>query len=337
MGLLLRLLEKMGLAAEEEPQVERIHVSEIVDWLSVRVQEIVSVHALDRKVEHYLNSLKSRRWALECTLDEWEAHARVQGHVAARSFFAETRQLLELLTFPEKPTINTLLSIHSRLEPELERLCAKIEKSDFNTNFSFLLDREQASMVNPLLKELLDINAIRDQFEQDIIRSGFSKVTTLLQKAMSIEQYTSQLYRLRREETRRLERLKLVDAKQQEKEAAFKALQSNFHYPFLEKIQAQRTELLRQLENSDTIHQRFQLKQKIDDLEKQVGNKDFIRKADEVLYRLEHFTQQADRLRHSSRLLREEIEELQSLQRQEIEQFTLLAKGSLGREIEVKI
>lgn len=223
MGWLISVLEKLGIMVEEKPDLDIIHINDLQEWARVRTEEIVSQASLNEELINYINKLKDKRWTLECKIDDWEKKINSLGLAYKtediKSIFNETRKFLELLTFTDENTVSNTLALNSRLEACLERLQKQVEESSFAHNYSFVLSKEEKGLaINPLLKEFIEVNHWRENFENKIVKSGFGKMEILRKKAAALEESRDKLKRLKEELAVKSERLERAKEKVQEKE-----------------------------------------------------------------------------------------------------------------------
>ncbi len=339
MKWLQALFEKVGVSSSVRQRLESVHVNDLGEWLEKRAQEIISKHKLDEDAIDTANHLKDKRWVLECKLDEWQSKVNSVRQSDVSSILSEARKVAGLIEFPEKMTVERFLSFHLRVEPELERFSKKIESGPFHQQFSVIFAGPEVATaeMNPLLKELVEINGLCEAFEQRVVQSGFSKVNTLTKRAVTIEKYVEDLRQLQQALQVDTAKLATLTEKQKEKEADLLSLQQNQTYTSFLKIKDERATLIAEIEKAPTMQERFELKQKVDVLEKSIGNRDFILRLEEAIYRLDHFNQQIDKFRQEISVIEEELEELVNRRGREIDMFMNLVKISLGREIEVKV
>jgi len=237
MGWLLNFLEKVGLlktdnSQEETSSVNTIHVNELQDWLKGKEENIISHHQLEQEVLSHVNKLKDKRWFLECKLDEWEKKIKSLG-ISYRtqditSILSETRKVLDLLELPEKHTIQSTLILGAKLEPRLEELRKDIAASSFSYNYAFLLPREEReAKENPLLQLLNSLTALKDSFEEKIVKSGYSKIETLSKKAAQLEEQVDKLKVLNQQMSLLEEKISCVDEKKEEKKRELKEIKDS--------------------------------------------------------------------------------------------------------------
>ncbi len=335
MKWLKSLFEKVGVSSSVQPRVESVPLNDLREWLENKSQEIISKQKLQDHVVDITNLLKDKRWVIEGKLDEWQSKINPVRQSEVSSVLLEARKIMGLIEFPEKMTVDRFLSFHSKLELELERFSKRVESDPFQQQFSVVFPENVGA--NPLLKELLEVNGLCTDFEQRVVQSGYSKVDTLMKRAGLIEKYIEELQQLQQALQINTAKLSALTEKQKEKEADLLLLQQNPTYTAFLKIKEGRAKLLAEIEKAPTMQEKFELKQQVDALEKSTGNRDFIIKLEEAIYRLDHFNQQIDKFRQEVTIIEEEIEELINRRGRELDLFKNLVKISLGKEIEVRI
>jgi len=73
MSWILNVFDKLGLTERENKnRVVEVHINDLQDWIKIRTEDIVYQFQLEEAQINYVNSLKDKRWALECKLDEWD-------------------------------------------------------------------------------------------------------------------------------------------------------------------------------------------------------------------------------------------------------------------------
>ncbi len=321
MGLLQRLFEKVGISAIPKTEAETIHMHDLLDWLEGISQEIVSKHQLEEESLYYFNALKNHRWLLESKLDSWK-----QAAVGSIVLLPDTEKLLELL-LPQQNNVDNLLQLHIKLEPLLDRLSKE--------NNSQNLPAAEQEIYSFVQQETQKINDLKDAFEQKVIQSGFSKVKNLMQKAALVDDTAERLRQMESQLQMKRNKLQQLEAKRREKEAELALLQQRPEYGSFIQVKPQRSRLLQEIETAPDLQQRFELREELHQLEKSIGNKDFLLKLDEAHYRLEHFALNEQKLQSDVAQQEDELSALKAKQQREIEFFINLVKVSLGKEIKV--
>lgn len=321
MGI-LSFLKKLKATPEESLSGKSVHVNDLPLWVEKKTEKIVQANRLEEEAYRYVNMLKDKRFVMESRLGQWEKELMPQEKYKLNQLFSTGEEVMKRLIFP-KENFESILFQHQQLLPVLERSIKTVEIIPH-------------PLKDPWLSELVDLKKYADEFEGKVTLAGLSKMKALLERALLIEENSEQLKQLSKELASRREKKELIEAKRREKEIEFRPFVENAHYPAFERIREDRAALLAELESCEDIHQRFELKERIDMLEKTVGDKDFILKLDEALYRQEHYTQQAGKWRKLIEGLEEEIEAKKARKNREMELFTNLVKISLGEEVEVK-
>ncbi|MFH1828983.1 MAG: hypothetical protein ABH824_07015 [Nanoarchaeota archaeon] len=257
MGWLSKILNIFKNDSKEAEETEKeIYLSNLGSWVGLRAKELIANSDLDEKLINYINSIKDKRWLLECHLDEWQKEVdnlrknenKEERDVNLRTdlksdinlIFADTRKLLDSLKFSENTTLENVLGFNSYFEEVLRRMIRKIENSEFAENFVFLIKEESTNdldtaLTNPLLKELIELDVLRGNFEQKVSQSGYHKIITLRKRLALLEDYTLQIKQLNMELSIKREKLAIAESKMKEKEARILELKENYDYlPFKE-------------------------------------------------------------------------------------------------------
>lgn len=261
MGWFLNLLEKIGiveLASEEGAEQNSLHLYELQDWLKEKEKVIISEHQLQEEVLSYLNKLKDKRWALECKLDEWEKKIRSLG-ISYKTqdllnILAEARRLLDSLQFPAEITINSALETGAKIEVKLDQLKRMIGGSNFAYNYSFLLPREERGekgTENPLLKEINELNQLKEGFEEKVGGSGYGKIAPLNKKVENLETLTEKIKELKEQLKTKKERLQKAEEFGREKGQELKEVRESSENQQLKEDSVKRKRLLDNLETND--------------------------------------------------------------------------------------
>lgn len=224
MRWLINFLKKLSLAEEEDSsKLEYIHVNDLQDWVKLRIDNIVHSNQLDDWLLNYTNKLKDKRWLLECKIDDWEKKIVSLGldydTKDISTIFNNVRKFLDLLTFKEPLTLSSVIKFNSKLSENLEKLHKLVEGSSFAYNYTFILSKEEKDLaINPLLKELIELEQLREIFENKVIASGYSKMDVLLQKAILLEETQDKIKRIKDDLASKKERLKSAEDAKVDKE-----------------------------------------------------------------------------------------------------------------------
>ncbi len=258
MGLFVNILKRLGFVevSTSHPEIETVHVNDLHDWVELRVEEIVSKNKLDEKLINYTNKLKDKRWLLECKIEDWEKKINSLGLAyktgEINTIFAETIKFLDLLTFPEKLQIEKVITLNEKIETELNKIQEAIEKSTFAHNYSFILTKDEKGLaINPLLKEFIELNHARKIFQDEIIKSGYQRMTSLRIKSSQLEEYRERIKKLNENLEVKSERLNSTKNKQEEKENELQKIKKESNYTTIEEINSKQKELATQLEEND--------------------------------------------------------------------------------------
>ena len=244
--------------AEDNPELIKIHVNDLSDWVRLRTEEIVYNHKLDETLTNYINKLKDKRWALEVKIDEWEKKIASLGlsykTEDISTIFRESRKFLDTLTFPEKIKIKEMFEFNSEFEDKLEKLQKSIQESSFSYNYSFMLSKEDKGLeLNPLMKELLDLSNYKDDFEKRVLRSGFTKMENLQIKAKLLEETRDKLEKLQDDIKNKSDKLKAVDDTKRDKESEYDSLQASPEISMVTKNEDRKVSLIKKREELDDI------------------------------------------------------------------------------------
>ena len=238
--------------AEQTAVLEEVHLQDLPDWLYHLSQEITVKAKLEEHFNNYLHRLKDKRWLLECRLDEWDDKLLGRKSEELSVTFAEARKLLNSINIPERNTLKSVLKLNTIFAPNLEKLTHRLEQSSLMHNYAFLLNEEEKnSTINPLLKELLEITALKNDFEEKVALSGYGKVQSLLERITLIEKYTEKLKSLHEELEAKQARLKQAHSRQKDKAHKLGELQERAEYTSLQGSRSRKEELLRGLDDND--------------------------------------------------------------------------------------
>ncbi|PIZ51918.1 hypothetical protein COY27_01985 [Candidatus Woesearchaeota archaeon CG_4_10_14_0_2_um_filter_33_13] len=234
MGWLIKFLEKLGVVQVEEAstQIDSIHFNDLDELIDLKEQELLVRYNLKEEMLNYTNKLKDKRWQLECKIDDWEKKIKYLG-IDYRSqeislIFNETREFLELMAFYEVKDLNKIKLLNVKLQESLDHLQEVIGSSSFSYNYSFILPREEKQVaINPLAKELIEINLAREEFQSLLSKSGYYHIRPLRERIVALTQIQDQIKQLQIEVNNKAQRLQAVQAKQKEKEEELDLLRNN--------------------------------------------------------------------------------------------------------------
>jgi hypothetical protein len=236
-------------------EIEIVHVNDLDSWLESQRKESIAKHNLDEELTNYVNALKDKRWLIECKVDDWEERARNAGHRNEENvaIFVELKRLLDLLNIPESPKLDSIRELNSRFGEHVEKLHRKVEGSSFMYNFSFLLKEEERTdtAVNPLLKELLELDKLRKSFEEKAIECGLIKINVLKEKAERLDYYVEKIRVMTKELDSKSLRFKSAEARRKEKHDNLQQLKQSSEYTSLADNKARKREILSKLENNE--------------------------------------------------------------------------------------
>ncbi len=234
MGWIVNFLEKIGLVEVEtaEANDSAIHINDLEDWTTEQEQDLITNHQLKENLLNYINKLKDKRWMLECKLDDWEKKIHALG-LDYRSqdvsvIFNETRKFLNILQFENYEDFDNIQEINKKVQESIDPLQKKINESSFSYNYSFILSREEKSQaMNPLLKELLEINNLNSDFSEVIIKSGFTKVSTIKENAKGLDDLQEKIRKYQSDLRVKQEKLDIVKEKANQKQEELDLLRDN--------------------------------------------------------------------------------------------------------------
>jgi hypothetical protein len=431
MGWLVKLLEKVGFVEYEAASAvdSLIHINDLSDWIAEQETELITNHKLSEELLNYINRLKDKRWMLECKIDDWEKKILALG-LDYRSqdvnvIFNETRRFLDLLQFENHGDLEGIQEVNKQIQENLEPLQKKINESSFSYNYSFILSREEKGQaMNPLLKELLDINNLKVGFSELIAKSGFTKISAIKEKVKtldelqeSIKKYQNDLkvkqnrfdsvkeksdqkkeeLELLREDPKNLkvvvDKSKKEEVNTKKEELADQVIiffskikpaleiyaQSNSNEKLVEDYLENSANalfkdeglaiisILRNLKNqviegkinlmtqqNDTLMEFIglansgkleELREEFEYLDRQLtetedsnpSDKDFVLRLEEARYRLEHFSNQTEKIREEVEVVDEEINNLLAVRSREMELFKNLVRLAFAKEMDIKI
>jgi hypothetical protein len=257
MGWLVNFLKKIGVAEEDESKLEYIHINDLSDWVKIRIDDLVHNNQLDDWLITYVNKLKDKRWLLECKIDDWEKKIITLGldydTKDISTIFNHSRQFLDFLTFKESPNFKNVMKLNYKLSDHLEKLQKLVEASSFAYNYTFILNKEEKDLaINPLLKELIGIEQLKESFDSKIINCGYSKMDNLLDKANLIEETKERINKVKEELNSKRERFRNAEEAKEEKEKELsRVLKNNDSAEDFSKRKKRETELVALLVDLD--------------------------------------------------------------------------------------
>ncbi len=243
MGWLKRLIWYF----QDDENLELIPVVELNGWLQQEAK--VLLKPFKPSISESLRKLKDRRWILECYLDEWQEKLKKELNPEISELFIETRRLLEQITFSEQIVSYRILSLNKSLETGFAELIQRIEQSSFVHNFAFLLaesDKTKIS-VNPLLKEILEMEGIRAELDRYLITSGLRKIEAISQKLEQLERRLLNCDELRALIRHKSERLKELEQWQSQKNMDYNLLQKDRRYQEIQLLDVKKNETKQKL------------------------------------------------------------------------------------------
>lgn len=420
MGWLLDFFRK------KEDDVEVINVNNLKDWLDLRTQEIVSGLDLDSVLKDYVNKLTDKRRFLESQLSQWDKKILFRpDKEEIEILFRGSRKLLKYLSAAEEINLENILSFNNFFEPKLKLLAEAVDKNRFGKEFSFLTKEEVTTgkenlRINPLLKELLEMEGIINDFEQRISQCHLRRIGHLSEKLLSLENYSLVLKRIDGELTALKEKSGVLEEKKKEKEVMLLRIRDKPDFISEEMFETEKVEIKKQMaENNAHIlsffsqlrplfleYRRFGFKgelinlyledpveaflkdeglsishalqqmkailnngrfnidfkeantilnvleqgesrlegwqrkgkdlcRELERLEKPLKQNDFILKAEDTAYRLQHFSEQLGKLKERISFLDEKAAEINDKRNREIELFQNLVKIGFERNISI--
>lgn len=256
-----------------EDKLKKIPLEELNSWIDSCTQEVISEFKLNDQLTNYVNSLKDKHWLLEYKLDEWQEKVNTLGiSMRARhnlgeamSILLDTKSLLGLLVFPEQISLDDALRLNSSsLDPKIKKLIQKVETSSFAPNVSMIfapnnhpddleehdLSGNQDTPVNPLYKELVEIDNLKKNFETKINESGYHNILILKERLAMLQDYVSKLKELNSELDSKQERLTLAKESRMDKEEQLSHLGAA-GYPSSENKKKEKEDVLKQIKEEE--------------------------------------------------------------------------------------
>ena len=239
---------------QKVPEAEVVPFEKIQEWLEHRREEAVLKANLHKESILYAQVLKEKKVFIESQLDGWERRLPLQ-HQDVKAFFVRARNLLHQVTFPLDPedrqqVILATSNFNRLIEKELERLISDLESSSFGRNFRFLLSPAERSVtLNPLLKELFELKASRDMFEQKLLKSGWRMFDALHRKRQELFTIGERFQEAEKKYAGFRERWQTAERKKEEKEQEGSRLKEQDDYKNMTMVLATRDDLQRQVYN----------------------------------------------------------------------------------------
>ncbi len=231
----------------------KISINELGSWLEGRKKELLAQAQLQEEMLKYMNEMKDVRWNFGTKLEAWVREVRMLADAELRGetrvLFEETKRLLEKMSFPLEMDLEKVLKVHALLGNEAKLLLERIDESEFAHNFMFLVpveeyQRAKVSPINPLVQEVLVIDALQSRLEQVLIASGLQKIDALEKKAKLLQAYSEKIQRQQQTLAEKRERLKTAEVKLAEKEACLAELKEHPAYQDLGELEKKRKQLV---------------------------------------------------------------------------------------------
>ncbi len=194
--------EKIQHKVEEPPKpvTEEISLEQLPQWITQREAEMLSSTHLESELSNYLTQLKDYCWRLDNKLTKWQEEidfSKLQytsvGEI--NSLFSEAQSIVKLLNTKHPLTLTNISRFNRALKERTNLLLEKIEKGTFSEELLAALGAisEDATgdgsasnpTSNPLWKEMVELNVLRDGFEQKFNETGWNKIA-LLQRINSV-------------------------------------------------------------------------------------------------------------------------------------------------------
>ena len=236
---------------KEIVEITPLKIEQLEDWIKLQSHKLMFKSELNQSLPPYIEKLKEKRWLLECYLDKWEEKV---SNEEIKAFFSETRQLLDKITFSEKINISEISQLNYHLEENIEILIENIEKSSFAHNFTFILsEKDKQSQheitLNPLLKELIEINGMVKEIEQKITQSGFRIIESLVAKEKILKKSTIVIEEIGQQIRYKKEKLQQAEEKKNEKKKELSLLKNNPNYQKVNENHSKKKEMLTALKD----------------------------------------------------------------------------------------
>ena len=273
-------LYRIFVKKEQREQAEEVFSTGLRDWIQQRSAEVVNTSKLREETRDYIVRQREKAAGLGCRLDGWQQKAREQAAVEEiLPLFREARKLLELLQFQGELTLEKVLAVNVQLGTRITNLAQKIESSSFWNDFDFLFDPKRPldnitydaknilnitdtgnitdtdnalDRINPLLKELLDMDTQRKYFEQKVAESGYTAIASIYSKLDSLEQNREKFSRLQKEMDSKKNRLAAAEEKRMEKEKDLHHLRVSSASHDLDALKKKRADIQEQIDDNET-------------------------------------------------------------------------------------
>jgi len=276
MGWLSWLKNIFRTVPEQKLLPTLVHIHDLPNWLDVRKNELVERYKLSSDILAYTNKLKSKRWELECSVDEWQKNIPLGRRDELNNFFVNTRKLLDLITFSDDLNIDKISRFDERFEQVLAALIRQIEKSSFAEDFKFMdvfeekheerrfsaessseedtlenntensknskennKENSTENRINPLLKELLEFRTLLRVFEGKSAAAGMKTVHNLQKKVGEFQQRSESTSKLKKKLRLIEDRLQQAETIKGEKEAEFQGLKNDPRFKDIGSLQEQ--------------------------------------------------------------------------------------------------
>ena len=242
-------------SAGQQNKAEQLPLSEIQDWLQQRAQEIVERNDLLAAVREQAALLREKRGILQTQLDIWQKKTRLHPQVnEIMPLFRETRQLLDTLLFSSQPAVGEVVAVNQELEKKVPALIQKIEAGEFAHNFGFLLETTsgpETENFNPLLVALLDFDALRKRLDLKIVQSNYNCVEVISGKAELLRKVAAHLEQLKEDLELKKSRLLIAEQKKLEKEELLQQLRNDDINLDLNALKNKKQQLQQQIEEKE--------------------------------------------------------------------------------------
>ncbi|HIH11125.1 TPA: hypothetical protein HA241_02970 [Candidatus Woesearchaeota archaeon] len=250
------LLTKTGVAVPVNSSVQEIQFNVLEQWLEQQKTDILSHSHFIDEIQQNMQELKEKRRFLELKLDAWQHRSVQHGTDAekaeAQTFFVRTRQLLEKVNFPADFTIDYAFRVYDALESNTENILTSLTQHHFSQHFVFMLTEEESKLpltLNPLIKELVDLDEFREIFQRLVVESGYPALVVLRQRFQELQRLNTCIAQWEQSIIQKQARLTQAADKKKEKEAEVQSLQQHPHYASVAEIDKKRR--LRRIQKND--------------------------------------------------------------------------------------
>ena len=297
MGFLDKLIgrfSKVGLSSNKK---EEVPLSSLVEWIDTHATKIVASAKLNEELELYKQQLSQKCAIFQSKLKEWEATLPAeQKTIQLVALFSDAHKAMELVQLVHKSSLDEAVHFHALIEPKMDKFIQKIVEAPLT---DFVLLRQEQSSTNiphPFLQQVLELNDLRETFDQKVTQSGFRSMDSLKKRALQLKEYASIVVKLSKDIAYKQERLQLAHLIRQEKETELEKSRKEFAL--------QHTE--------DTVRQT---------------------KVQEAQYRVGHFTKQAEVLQEEIFILQESLHQQEGILKQEHELVQQALGSAVGTEV----